>query len=44
MDILTTEQNFQLNQAIDEIDSLAEEMFDNAELAAVLAEDVFNVR
>ena len=43
MEELTTEENFQLTQAIDAIDSLAEEMFDSTDSEAV-DEEVFNSR
>ena len=43
MEELTTEENFQLTQAIDAIDSQAEETFDSTDSEAV-DEGVFNSR
>ena len=39
MDILTTEQNFQLTEAIDWIDTLAEEVLDSDDSSLIDFED-----
>ena len=41
MDTLTTEQNFQLTQAIDAIDSMAQEVWAGPYTEAVLETEVF---